>query len=291
MILPDFILSGRVNQRWQYSGIDSPADCLNKTHFEQYPHCVSYQYNSRGFRDLEWPNSIDELKQSIWCVGDSFTVGIGSPIEHTWPWLLQKQTGTRTINVSMDGASNNWIARKTIDILQKINPHCVIIHWSYLGRREFDLSKVHNNIWNKFYRAVSDPSWPKCENLADFEQLPDHIRQEINTVHGGIPVPDDEDLRCHYQPYATDSDDLTNTIQCINQVNSSVGDSLILHSFIPEFSQYPSELYQYLDQTQIKYIPEISRLDYARDYHHYDTLTSQAFVSQITNWMTDAKCQ
>ena len=36
----------------------------------------------------------------------------------------------------MNGASNTWIARKTIQIIENIRPKCIVIHWSYLHRRE-----------------------------------------------------------------------------------------------------------------------------------------------------------
>ena len=61
MILPDFILHSRVNARWDYSGMDSIKDCFNKKHFKNYPHTVKYVYNSRGFRDAEWPESIEAV--------------------------------------------------------------------------------------------------------------------------------------------------------------------------------------------------------------------------------------
>lgn len=138
MILPDFILPSRVNQHWQYSGLDSINGCLDKAWFKQYPHTVEYYYNSRGFRDTEWPDSVNELKNSIWCVGDSFTVGLGSPIEHTWPYLLNKKLKKQTINISMDGASNDWISRKVVRILKEIQPKNMVIHWSYIERRESD---------------------------------------------------------------------------------------------------------------------------------------------------------
>jgi hypothetical protein len=53
LILPDFILPSRVNQHWQYTGLDSEDQCLNPKHFKSYPHPVTYQYNSRGCRDLD----------------------------------------------------------------------------------------------------------------------------------------------------------------------------------------------------------------------------------------------
>ena len=89
MILPDLILKSRVNMQCNESGIDSYKKCLDRDHFKNFPHAVEYRYNTRGFRDLEWPDDHQELKNAIWCVGDSFTVGIGSPFRHTWPQVLQ----------------------------------------------------------------------------------------------------------------------------------------------------------------------------------------------------------
>ena len=125
MILPDFILPSRQHQICTESGIDSLEQCLDKKHFKLYPHQIEYRYNSRGFRDAEWPEDINDLKNATWCIGDSFTVGIGSPLKHTWPYILQQQTGCRVINISMDGASNEWMARKCSTLLKIINPKCI----------------------------------------------------------------------------------------------------------------------------------------------------------------------
>lgn len=290
MILPDFILPSRVNQCWKYSGLDTYEYCQNKKHFKSYPYSVEYNYNHRGFRDQEWPDSVEELKNSIWCIGDSFTMGLGNPWEHTWPRLLQKQTGHRTINVSLDGASNNWIGRKAVDVLEKIKPCYVVLHWSFLPRRELDLHIAKNIQWNRFYQDIKDPSWPACATVSEFDQLPDHIKKEINTVHGGVPLITDEHLRCQFFTDTTDNDDLNNTIQCIDLVNSVAIDTRVLHSFVPEFSKYPEQIYKHLKNQQLDFIPEFPKLDLARDYFHYDIVTSQMFVNQITNWLGDAKC-
>jgi hypothetical protein len=283
MILPDFVLPTRIDQCFGAHDIDSIDQCRDKNHFKQYPYEVIYQYNNRGFRDQAWPESMSELKNSIWCVGDSFTVGIGSPVEHTWPWLLQKHSSRRTINVSLDGASNNWIARKVLSILQQINPQHVVIHWSYLHRRELSETETQNQVWHRYYQNIKDSSWPPKVELADFDCLPDYIKQEILTG-SGIPKISDEYRRCHSVPHNTVHDDLTNIIECIELVNSATTSSKqIIHSFIPEFSSDSEELFQYLDQQQIPYIPEFSRLDWARDHHHYDKLTSEQFVMEIIN--------
>jgi hypothetical protein len=136
MILSKLILPSRINQCWKFSGLDHIDLCFDKDHFVSYPYEITYNYNSRGFRDQEWPESIQELQNAIWCIGDSFTVGVGSPVEHTWPGCLSKITGHRVINVSMDGASNEWISRTAEKIIQDIKPRYLTIMWSYTHRRE-----------------------------------------------------------------------------------------------------------------------------------------------------------
>ena len=89
MILPEFYLRSRANKVWDESGIDSLAYAKDVDYFKNYPHNVSYNHNSRGFRDSEWPDSGKELQDAVWCVGDSFTVGLGSPANHMWVNILQ----------------------------------------------------------------------------------------------------------------------------------------------------------------------------------------------------------
>jgi hypothetical protein len=127
--------------------LDHINECLDKDHFLSYPHKITYCYNSRGFRDQEWPVSESELKNAIWCVGDSFTVGLGSPLLHTWPSRLAELSNRRTINVSMDGASNEWIARTAQSIVNSICPMHMVIMWSYTHRRE--LNDVTLNVENR----------------------------------------------------------------------------------------------------------------------------------------------
>ena len=123
MILPKLVIPSRINQHWIESGMDSYDLCVDKKHFKKYPHTVKYYYNSRGFRDREWPNSVDDC---IWCVGDSFTVGLGVPHEHSWSYILGERLNKRTINVSMDGASNTWIRRQAVQILE-LQPKLLIL--------------------------------------------------------------------------------------------------------------------------------------------------------------------
>jgi hypothetical protein len=286
MILPDFILPSRVNQQWQYSGIDSIEHCLNKKHFKSYPHKIEYRYNSRGFRDTEWPSTLEELKKAIWCIGDSFTVGLGSPVEHTWPYILQQQTGQRTINVSMDGASNNWIARKVLKILSQVQPELIVIHWSYLHRREVSVDEAQLKWWQTYYKNIKDTTWPQCPTPADFASLPEFIQNEIITKHAPGPFYQisDEDRVMHFDLKNVSIDlDKSNTLECIRVVESQAKATKILHSFIPDYmpnhgkNNFKDQLLSLVQN----FIGEIAVIDYARDKHHYDIKTSQVFVQQI----------
>jgi len=122
-----------INFQGKTIGMDCPAECQNIEHYNNYKKEISYQYNSRGFRDTEWPK---DLTNVIWCLGDSFTVGIGQPIEETWPKLLESKLKKRCINLGSDGCSNDTIALRAQEICKLYQPKYIIIMWSYFHRRK-----------------------------------------------------------------------------------------------------------------------------------------------------------
>jgi len=290
IILPDFVLLSRASLEEKFTGVDSEENCLNPQWFKQYPHEVAYRYNSRGFRDAEWP---DDLHHAIWCIGDSFSVGLGSPLHHTWPNVLQRKTQTRCINVSLSGASNQWLARKIVSLSQSFMPRCVIVHWSFIHRRESSESmpiKTLDIAWKTFYNKIKDPTWPNCATVLDFDQLPELIKKEILEIHAG-PVEhalcvareylNDEHRRLHFDIDSDEQDDVEHTINCILRVHD-LGINII-HSFIPGFASESAakQIVDRLDQLQCRYIAPFSKLDLARDGKHYDLLTAEFFTDQI----------
>jgi len=126
-------IQNKIGVHQKTSGIDSYKWCRNKNYYKNYEKEISYLYNSKGFRDKEWPK---DLSKVIWCVGDSFTVGIGQPFDETWPQLLQKATGKRCINVAEDGCSNDVIAKRIKKIHKLYKPKSIVVMWSYLHRRQ-----------------------------------------------------------------------------------------------------------------------------------------------------------
>lgn len=270
MILPRLILSSRVNQSWKFSGPDQIDNCIDKQHFLSYPYNVEYNYNSRGFRDQEWPDSIQELADAIWCIGDSFTVGIGSPVAHTWPARLAQSSGKRTINVSMDGASNAWMARTAQQIVKTISPKNMVIMWSYTHRRELD----DQSLSDEDRRLLTDKSdlTPDWQNLLDCKNSIDTI---ADSVQFAIPN------------FCPDFVNLTEFWEKIAGVNwptrppESLSDLNALPQWILlELQDIHSCLNQFWYTLQLKNVIPVQQQDFARDGLHFDLITTDWVVEK-----------
>jgi hypothetical protein len=302
IILPDLVLSSRAHRHWQYSGIDSLEQCLDKRHFVNYPHRVEYVYNSRGFRDAEWPNTLAELRDAVWCLGDSFTVGVGQPFEHTWPQVLQKHTALKTINVSMDGASNQWIVRRARDILREIDPKRMIIMWSYTHRRES--SNSHSSDEDRRIYDSSEYSeqdlqfWLDCKRELASERC--HVTQlAIPEFAGGTQLAM-RWLEQHWndikdQSWSQCPKNLQELLSLPSRIKQELEDFFCCWSVFREIltaaeNGNPNLGICTLSNGNVLLLPDDviyihERLDWARDHHHFDILTATWAVRQILSRM------
>jgi hypothetical protein len=286
MILSDLKLGTRANCVWTESGIDSLEKCRDKKRFINYPDKIEYRYNSRGLRDDEWPQ---DLQSAIWCVGDSFTAGIGTPYEHIWPQKLSALTGRRTINVAMDGASNNWIARRVRQISDQVNPDNIVVMWSTVERREKPIAESVDKFFQKFYNEVKDSSWPVCPPADQFKTLPLLIRQEIAKENFGSQLKISEDLESIeiinldefriMQIVAEQHDHLTNFKNCFELIKDI--ESNLIYSFIPGFAEEKYQKDYVAICTNGHILSPIKKLDLARDGLHFDRITSQWLAEKI----------
>jgi hypothetical protein len=221
-------------------GIDSLELCKDPIHFKNYSKNVIYKFNQLGYRDEEWP---DDISGNIWAVGDSFTVGLGQPVEETWCKLVEKRLNNRVINVSMNGASNSWIARRIQFILDNFNPTAILVQWSYLHRREH----------------------------------PDNtLLDEDRALHFDVKlIKTKEDVTALNQ---LDVQHLLSNIRSIQNKNNVT----IIHSFIPKFYNNDAKLaepiYKELEDNNVDFFPELEQLDYARDCFHYDIITATQYA-------------
>lgn len=91
------------------AGLDRPEKSISTPkEWRNYPiQDFDYQFNSWGFRGPEFDEHIG--KPVNICLGDSFTVNFGGPIDHSWPSILSKHFDIPTLNLSMDRAGNDAI--------------------------------------------------------------------------------------------------------------------------------------------------------------------------------------
>jgi hypothetical protein len=283
-ILPDFILPTRKNQSWDRSGSDHHDYCLDQLHFKNYPHSVTYNYNSRGFRDTEWPESHVELANSVWCIGDSFTVGIGSPLTHTWVNILQSRLGQRCINVSLDGASNAWIARKALQVLEVVQPRLMILHWSYVQRDESSDTALSDEQRRIKFSKINNINQLKLNGFELMQTVEAHKKQ-CNVIHSFVPGSNLLDQEHNHNIWTAIKDhswpDLPRDLNEFNSLPSAILDELKTFNVYNVLSTY----YHLAHNTT--WLPEIVPLDLARDGHHYDAVTATNFVDQLEDLIFD----
>lgn len=279
MILPELKLLTRSNKKWLYSGIDSIENCIDQEHFKNYPHAITYEFNSRGFRDSEWPESLGELQDSIWCIGDSFTVGLGAPLEHTWVYLLQKATGRRCINISLDGASNAWMARRATQILETIKPKYMVFHWSHLWRGE-DPDCSLSDEQRRLFAYTKEPLLA-IKFFKDIINSVDRKKQNTIVYHSVIPN----------FGFDIEIDDHWN--KCKGPAwPSELPTSVSEFELLPDWLKAELELFQIKDLIEYHtiyndvfnnemWIKEFGIIDHARDGWHYDKLTATLFVNEL----------
>jgi hypothetical protein len=231
----------RISLELNHSGMDSFAECMNKTHFNDYKKSIHYQYNSKGFRDSEWPADIEN---KIWCVGDSFTVGLGQPYEETWPQILEQRLGERCINVSEDGCSNDLMSMR-IEQIKKFNPKCIVVMWSYFWRRWIDNTNVHFDVNNR--------ELPK-DDLENFLKNLQSANNDSQCKILNYVIPD-----CMIESTTT----WTRVLGIKSKKNIN---RLIAY-------HYPGN--------KFPVVSEIEQIDYARDGHHFDVLTCERIVGDI----------
>ncbi len=130
----------RAGKRIDRTGLDTHELCIDKQHFANYNKKITYEYNSRGFRDVEWPV---DFSDSICCIGDSYTEGLGQPFEETWPQLLQLKTGKTCINLGVNGASAESMRMRAESAVKTHKAKNVVIMWSFVHRRRINGKDMH----------------------------------------------------------------------------------------------------------------------------------------------------
>jgi hypothetical protein len=269
------------NRQFDYTGIDSLNRCLDPELFTQWPHTIDYRYNSRGFRDQEWPQ---DLASAIWCLGDSFTVGLGSCFAHTWPQVLGQHSQRRVITVAMDGASNEWIARTACDAYDLAEPSDIVIMWSYLHRREHpdtDLSDLDRRQHHVKSTDIQDfENFISCRKKVRAHCANSRVIESIipNFSNNSFTDVAWEKIRDPSWPIVLPS----SLTECQNLYPEIVAELRTLHGIdingLLEF--------QAIQQSHPEFLCDLIRVEYldrARDGHHFDRITAEWVAKQVQN--------
>lgn len=119
----------RKDQTVFWSGTDIPENQdLN------WQESISYKFNLQGFRTYDF-NLVKNEKINI-ALGCSQTLGIGLPVEMTWPYLIETQTNIKTLNLGLGGASTDTVARILTNISGLFDIESVYILWPSYKRFE-----------------------------------------------------------------------------------------------------------------------------------------------------------
>jgi len=138
------------NQTRQWCDSDKPDNCTWDPP-DREP--LTYDFNQYGFRS--GPLVRAPRKINIIVSGCSHTVGIGLPLEHTWPRILESMIPTSVVhNVAMGGASTDFVVRATYLADQIVNADMFFILWPDPSRIEICREEQPENF------SVQHPEYP-----------------------------------------------------------------------------------------------------------------------------------
>lgn len=124
-----------IDYQGQYCGVDTPGRSKKSIkEFHDYPiQDFDYQFNSWGFRGEDFEQYLGD-KVNI-CLGDSITVNIGGPVEHSWCGQLAKHFSIPTINLGMAAAGNDAIKLVCDSACELFNVQNIFVMYSFFPRR------------------------------------------------------------------------------------------------------------------------------------------------------------
>lgn len=178
-LIPNYWLERKNKQFAPPFGMDSPKNSINgSSNWYNYEiQDYNYKFNNWGFRGEDYEQYKNQPVNI--CLGDSFTLNIGGPVEHSWPSQLAKNFDIPTLNFGIDGAGNDTIRIVYNYLLEYFDVQNTFTMYSFFHRRYDRNNKtlVHagclddlenfnyfeeNKIKNCYYTFI--PNWCWSEN-------------------------------------------------------------------------------------------------------------------------------
>lgn len=248
---------------------------------------IRYDFNSRGFRDHEWPH---DLQGVTWCIGDSELMGTGVAHEQSTPAHMTRLLGQPVLNISIIRASNDWIARQCHYILQALPTATVLLQWSFTTRSELTLDQAKDHELLGLYRSLRDPTWPELKGWSDLANLDQSLQEEIKCDPyykkiAAMTGPQ-ETGQIHYRKeLLLDLAGARRLLDLIRDLETIKYSAKIIHAFVPRFAECQERewIYQQLDSLGLSYIPEYQPLDLGRDRQHSGPRTHERFAQSLAD--------
>jgi len=184
------------SQRWRsktisWSGTDSEerfkqhlenpdtAQQLKNLGFAE-PNCITYKYNSCGFRTDEFDNRPAGL-----ALGCSFTEGTGLPLDASWPAQLSKLIGQHIWNLGVHGSALDSAYNFLDHYIAELNIKFVVLCVPPINRFEFfskntpkrivasrpESHDIYGSFFKEWFSTEQNSLTNRSKNLLAMEQL------------------------------------------------------------------------------------------------------------------------
>lgn len=171
-------------------GLDDPKQSIRSAEeWHAYPiNDFTYSFNSWAFRGPDYEQYLGQPVNI--CLGDSFTLNIGGPVEHSWSSQLAKNFDIPTLNFGIDGAGNDTIRMVYEYLLTVFDVQNTFVMYSFFHRR-----------YNSSNKSLDQAVYSDKENFDFFEK--NKIDQAYYTF---IPpwcwgISEGDYINCNYKNY------------------------------------------------------------------------------------------
>jgi len=143
------------------------------------PDCISYCYNSFGFRAEEF----DKRPSGI-ALGCSFTEGVGLPLEATWPMQLSKMLDQHIWNLGVGGGALDTCYNLLEHYINALNPKFVVVCTPPIDRFEFfenknpirvlgsyNIPRLYESFFKEWFATEKNSETNHRKNILAMQQL------------------------------------------------------------------------------------------------------------------------
>jgi hypothetical protein len=152
-LVPSYYKKRESNTFFPPFGYDKPdQEYVNFEYWSNYPvKNYNYSFNKWAFRGEDYSQYAGRPVNI--CLGDSFTLNLGGPIEFSWPYQLSNYCNTPCLNLGVDGAGNDTIHMIYKWAMQDFDVQNVFVMYSFLHRRYDNKTK---NMLHCTYESAED---------------------------------------------------------------------------------------------------------------------------------------